>query len=176
MKKLFALLILIATLTSSVPLHGAEDDLEYFKQFIYRVETDDSDPDFPTSSHHFVMTQWDYNIPISATQYLTQTFTVYMLENFTYKAYFRENLHTVGQDWFTPKGCRILEGTWSVPDQKLIFIFNGKPLIEADRYSEEGQHAMLFHFLEGIIGPEVKGHKIPAGAAQGSGIDDHFCF
>ena len=176
MINIFASLSLIAALVFSPSAFAGQEDLEYFKQFIYVVDTDNSDPDFPTSSHHFVMTKYDHQIPISATQFITQTFTLYMLDDGTYKAYHRENLHTVGQDWFIPKGCRVLVGNWSVPETKLILTLDGKTLIAADRYIESGQHAMMFTFHQSIISPELKGQTISAGAAQGTAMDDNFCF
>lgn len=164
-------------LNASTPAQAADEDLEYFKQFMYRVETDNSDPDFPESSYHFLMTQWDFDIPIGNKQSLNTPMTIYMFEDGTFKMQYRENIITEGQSSFYPKACRIVNGKWSVPDTKLVLTMaNGAVLAEGARHFDNGKHEVLFTFVNYIVSAELKGQTISGGTAQGSPHETAFCF
>lgn len=177
MKKIaFQIAILFAAL---LPLsaQAGQDDLEYFKQFMYRVDVNDSDPDFPVSTYYFLGADYFHEIPISPTQYYTIAFDFYMFEDGTYKAQYRQNLHTRGNDGFFPGPCKEFTGTWSVPDKRLVIVRDGRVLVQADRDFRHNQHAVKWTFEEAIVAPELKGQVIDGGIVQSNfPVEQSFCF
>lgn len=169
MKKIFVLALTVSTLFfGSIRAQAGQEDLEYFKQFLYRVDADMSDPDFPQYTYFHLGTFWNFKIPMSSSHYMTIPTSFYLNENGTYEASYKEQLWKNDDTWMPGSRCLKFAGTWAVPDKTLLIYKDGQVLAEGTRSTWSGQHAVTFTFRRQIISPEIVGKVVQATIVQGN--------
>lgn len=130
----------------------ANDNLDYFKEFIYQENIDNTDPENPTTQTRYLMSAWDKKINLENGDSLNVIVSLFLLSDQNYVAFYKENLFqkdAPGQ--FLPRGCRKITGKWNVPEDKLILPglgFATKALIN-------GQQGVLLKITEKIISSEA---------------------
>lgn len=174
MKKFLALVLVLCSLTvASQNANAGPDDLAYFKQFLYRVDADTSDPDFPEYTYFHLGTFWNFKIPLSTTHYMTIPTAFYLNDNRTYEASYKEQLWKNDDTWMPGSKCLKFTGTWGVPDKTLLIYKDGEVIAEGVRSTWSGQHAVTFTFHKAIINPAIVGKVVQATIVQGNVSKDN---
>lgn len=152
----------------------ANESYDYFKQFLYQVEVDSTDPESPITSTRYVMSQWDKKIPLESGDKLNPSFSLFLLPEDKFVVYYRENIFPKGSDTtFYPRGCKKVEGTWSVPADRLILPGVGY----AEKAIVQGKNGMSLVLTEKIISQEAVGAQTNAELGfSNQTIDQQFCF
>lgn len=144
---------------------AAPEDLEYFKQFLYQHNIDDSDPDFPKHEYRWLMSQYDFKIPLDDEHEMAPRVSLFLLENGTYKMVYDEFIFEKKDPTrFVPGYCKVIEGRWDVPDKNLEL----GSLALGERYMVYDQHAVLLKFQESINRSVLKGAAIPMSLGFGN--------
>ncbi len=122
---MMSVLLLLAQLHAPTSFAG-DDDLAYFKQFLFAEESIGSDPDFPQVQYRYLMmNDFTFKTPDQKTVHASASLQMFP-DGHTVVVY-REMIEMVfpGSPAGTPpslmpNGCKTFQGTWSVPDTQLI--------------------------------------------------------
>ena len=170
MKVLVAALIMtFATLAQAAP-----GDLEYFKQFLYQKEVDNSDPETPRDQYRVVLSQFDIKIPRADGTKVNFYIKLYLMEDMKFTAFYSENIFpAVENGGFQPAGCKRVDGVWSVPEDKLVLPGLGF----ATKATRDSQSAISIVLDTQLMSPDTVG--VPTLSTLGFsniGIEQDFCF
>jgi hypothetical protein len=171
-----AILSLITILVSlfSLNINAAEVDFEYFKQFLYQDEVDNSDPDFPNHQYRWLMSHYDLKISLDADHDLNPVISLFLLPDGHYKMVYKENIFDKkNANSFMPGKCKIIEGRWDVPDTNLLI----DNLAYGTRHLENNQNAVMLYFKQNIFSPVLQGAPISMSLGFGNyDISQAKCF
>ena len=153
---------------------AALEDLEYFKQFLYQHNIDNSDPDFPRHEYRWLMTEFGTRIPLDEKYEMNPRISLFLLGDGNYKMVYEENIfEKKDPSKFVPGYCKVIEGRWDVPDKNLEI----DQLAFGERHMVYGQHAVLIKFKENINRSALKGFPISMAFGFGNySIDEAKCF
>lgn len=163
--------LLFTIISGSIAQAGA-DDLEYFKQFIYRKEEVGNDPDFPEYQYRYLMMKWNDMVQMPDGRYLNPSVSIRMYEDQTFLMVYKENyFQTPDSQQFMPGPCKKITGKWSVPDKQLMLEGVGY----ADRSQDEfGGLGIKLTYTQNLNSPGLQGHSVIGG--MGYGMETDFCF
>src|SRR5689334_669808 len=115
MKVLFALVFLFVA-----SAHAGPDDLAYFQQFEYRVDVDNSDPDFPKQTMRYLMADSNVRYPLADGRLMGVQMDVLLNHDGTYEVYYQEMyFQPDNPNAFMPGRCGKRTGTWAVPETQM---------------------------------------------------------
>ncbi len=170
MKKILSLALMTIFTFSNV--HAGDDDLAYFKQFLFQKENISDDIDFPEYQYRFVMTYWNDKVQLPDGRWLNPNLDVRLYEDGTFVAYYRENYYQNSTDLsFLPGPCKKMTGKWSVPGLQLILEGIGY----ADRAIVENKNALKITYDTDIIS-KITGHSVEASLGYSNTDQVFFCW
>lgn len=164
--KVMSLFVSFAILMSvSSSSFADENDVAYFKQFIYVKESIGNDPDFPQYQYRFISPKWNDMVPMSDGRYLNPSVSIFLYENGTFMMTYKENyFETPTSTQFMPGPCRKIEGKWSVPQKQLVLEGVGR----ADRALVDGKNAMELIYDVNLNSAGIKDHHVEASYSYGN--------
>lgn len=179
MKKLFILLTIAVSwdwMLSGAWSYAGPQDVDYFKQFLYRVEKFEEDPDNPIVQYRFLMNGMGEKIPLADGRTLLASVKVFMQENQKFLMIYDEAFLTRlpgGQEGFMPGQCKEIEGNWSVPDTQLVI----EDLALGDRAIERSENKVKLTFSRDIVTAGLKGSSTVMSLGYSNvGIENSRCF
>lgn len=166
-------IVLLLILNICLRAH-ANDNLDYFKEFLYQENIDQTDPENPTIHTRYLMSAWDKKVALPNGDALNILVNIFLLPDQSYVAFYKENLFQKNlPNQFIPKGCRKITGQWSVPNENLILPglgFATKTLIN-------GQQGILLTITEKIISTEAASFQTETSYGfSNSTLEQQFCW
>ncbi len=149
MKYLFLVLLTVLSFSKHA---FANADVDYYRQFLYQEEVDDTDPENPIFSSRYLMSEWNKTVPLPNGDSINPTLQLLLRDNFTFTAFYKEML-IMKNGGMMPKGCQKITGTWSVQNGRLMIPGIGY----GERATFDGRNAVKITFAEVIMSKEVQG-------------------
>jgi len=157
MKALSLFLSLAVLMSWSSQSSADENDLAYFKQFIYAKESIGNDPDFPQYQYRFIVTKWNDMVQMPDGRYLNPSVSIFLYDNGTFLMTYKENyFETPTSTQFSLGPCRKIEGKWSVPEKQLVLEGVGR----ADRAFVDGKNALDLIYDVNLNSQGLKDHHV----------------
>jgi hypothetical protein len=159
-------------MTSAICL--ANDFEDYFKEFLYQVHVDDTDPENPITQSRYVMAFPKTQLPLANGDSISMRLSLFLLKDNQFVVYYNEMRHPQGNpNQFYPNGCKKISGTWSVPEQKLLLPGVGY----AERTQIDAQQGMIIHLTEKLISDVTVNFEMQASYGfSNMTLEQQFCW
>jgi hypothetical protein len=158
MKKVLVLIALLASVVGTTHKAWASDadDLAYFQQFLFQETVDNNDPENPVVSTRYLMSAYDTTKPLPNGDGLNAYAQLLLFPDFTFKVIYQENVFLKDRPGqFVPKGCKELNGSWSVQGGKLMLPGFG----QLERALDHGQNGAKWTLTTKVISDEAVGFE-----------------
>lgn len=172
MKKLIYAFVVLSGLFLNHAALAAADDEAYFRQFLYRREDENNDPDFPPKYRYYILvSSIPFDVPLASGETLKAWFDIKLNGDGTFEQVYRDYLLPVGHrpdDPYGERQCVKSAGTWSVPGTELEMRDSGGKLIFIGaRDFVQGRNAIRFSFTDAFLAQELHGVSHAFVMAQG---------
>lgn len=148
--KALKIIFLFMIVLGALKAFAAPDDTAYFNQFLFRKENTSQDPDFPTYSYRYLMSEYKFVYQLPNGKYVGPRVALILLADGTFWMEYAEfYLNSPDDQQFDIGPCKRIQGNWSVPTNKLQLA----DFAAGDRATVDSVNAVVLNFTKDMASP-----------------------